>query len=240
MSEEKKIENKTKEISMSDMLKAGVHFGHQKSRWNPKMAPYIYTTHNSIHIIDLEQTQEKLKEALEFVKKIIEKKEIILFVSTKKQAKDIVKQAAEKCGMPYVVERWLGGTFTNFKVILKQIKFLEEMEEKRKSEEFKKYTKKERLDFDKKYKKLRGKLEGILFLKKIPEAIFVIDINKDKLAVSEAKKTGVSIIALSDTDADPTKADYPIPSNDDAISALKLMTDVVSDTIIEAKNKIKQ
>ncbi len=234
---EKNKENKIKEITMTEMLKAGVHFGHQKSKWHPKMATYIYITHNNIHIINLEQTQKKLKEALDFIKKIIEKEAVILFVGTKKQAREIVKKAAESCGMPYVVERWLGGTFTNFKVILKQIKFLEEMEEKRKSEEFKKYTKKERLNFDKKYKKIRKKLEGIRSLKKIPEAIFVIDINKDKLAVSEAKKTGVSIIALSDTDADPTKVDYPIPANDDAISALKLMTGVIADTINEAKEK---
>jgi len=228
---EKNKENKIKEITITDMLKAGVHFGHRKSKRHPKMSPYIYITHNNVHIIDLEKTQEKLKAALDFIKKIIKEKGTILFVGTKKQAREIIKEAAKSCQMPYVVDRWVGGTFTNFKIISKQIKSLEEMKKEIDSENFKKYTKKERLKFIRKYEKINRKLEGIKSLKKLPEAIFVIDANGDKLAISEAKKIGIPIVALTDTNIDPSKINYPIPCNDDAVSSLKLMTEIIAETI---------
>lgn len=224
-------------IDMMEMLRAGVHFGHKKSKWNPKMESYVYAIRDNVHIINLQATVEKLQEALKFIKDIVQKGGIVLFVGTRRQAKAPVKSAAEKCGMPYVIERWIGGTFTNFKVILGRIKKLKEMEEERDSEEFKKFTKKEQLEFSRNLERIEKKLGGIRNLKKLPEATFVIDINKDILAIKESRKLGIPIVALADTNTDPTTVDYPIPSNDDAIQTIKMMADAVAGAIIEAKNK---
>lgn len=229
---------KSKEVSMMEMLKVGVHFGHKKSKRHPKMTPYIYTVRNSISIIDLGKTVVKLNEALEFVKDVTSKGGVILFVSTKKQARETVKEAAEKCGMPYVTERWLGGTFTNFKKITGSIKRLEKMVSEKESGELeKKYNKKERLEIDREIKRLERKFGGIKTIKKLPEAVFIVDVKEDMTALTEARSEKVPVIATVDTNVDPTLVNYPIPSNDDAVGAIKLMTNIVADAIIEAKKQ---
>jgi small subunit ribosomal protein S2 len=228
--------SKKTSVDIMDMLKAGVHFGHKKSKWNPKMEQYVYAMRDNVRIIDLQTTIEKLEEALEFIKKISKEKGIILFIGTRRQAKTLVKSAAERCGMPFVAERWIGGTFTNFKVILKRIKKLKEMKEEKNSEGFKKFTKKEQIEFSREFERIEKKLGGIRNLEKLPDALFIIDVNKDLLAVKEAQKLKIPVVALVDTDVDPTIIDYPIPSNDDAIQAIKIMTAVVADAVIEGKN----
>lgn len=229
-----------KEITTTEMLKAGVHFGHRKSKKNPKMDPYIFTIRNGVQIIDLEQTVQKLTEALEFIKKVVFEGQKVLLVGTKRQAKDPIREAAEKCEMPYVNDRWLGGTFTNFAIIHKQIEKLSELEEKIKSAEIKKYTKKEQHEFKKEIGRLNKMIGGIKIMDELPGAIFVIDISKDNLAIKEAKKKSIPIIALADTNTDPTLADYPIPCNDDAAEVIKLMTRAVAEAIIEAKKHVKK
>ncbi|MCK4891990.1 MAG: 30S ribosomal protein S2 [Candidatus Pacebacteria bacterium] len=231
---------KNEEISMMSMLKAGVHFGHKKAKKHPKMNQYIYTIRNGISIIDLGKTVTELNRAIEFIKDISSRGGIVLFVGTKKQARKIVKESAEKCGMPYVTERWLGGTFTNFEKIASSIKRLEKMVwEKESGELEKKYNKKERLEIDREITRLERKFGGIKTMKKLPEAVFIIDIKEDLTAVTESNSKNVPIVAIADTNIDPTLVDYPIPSNDDAIGAIKLLTNIVSDTIIEAKKEIK-
>jgi small subunit ribosomal protein S2 len=237
MSDEKK-----EEINMMDMLKAGVHFGHKKSKRNPKMKDYIYTIRNGISIIDLNRTKSKLSEALEYAKEVSSKGGIILFVGTKKQAKKIVREAATKCGMPYVVERWLGGTFTNFDKIVGGIERFEKMIEEKESGEFeKKYTKKERLEFDREIKRLKVKFGGIREMKKLPDAVFIVDSEEESIAVSESNAKSIPIIAMVDTNSDPSLVNYPIPSNDDAVGSIKLITNIVAEAIIEGRSKkIKQ
>ena len=231
---------KNEEIGMMNMLKAGVHFGHKKSKRHPKMSQYIYTVRNGISIKDLGKTTTKLNEALEYVKDITSKGGVILFVGTKKQARETVKETAEKCGMPYVTERWLGGTFTNFEKIASSIKRLEKMVSEKESGELeKKYNKKERLEIDREIKRLERKFGGIKTMKKLPEAVFIIDIKEDLTAVTESNSKKIPIVAIVDTNVDPTLVSYSIPSNDDAIGAIKLMTNAVADVIIEAKKQIK-
>lgn len=227
MSKEKKDE-----ISMMDMLKTGVHFGHKKAKKHPKMEQYIYTVRNGINIIDLGSTKSKLDKAIEHVKEISSNGGTILFVGTKKQAKKIVEEAAKKCEMPYVTERWLGGTFTNFDKIAASINRLEKMVGEKESGELeKKYNKKERLEIDREIKRLERKFGGIKKMKKLPEAVFVVDIEEDRTAVLESISKKIPIIALVDTNVDPSIIDYPIPSNDDAVGAIKLMTDVIVEVI---------
>ncbi len=229
MSKEKKDE-----ISMMEMLKAGVHFGHKKAKKHPKMEQYIYTVRNEINIIDLGATKSKLNEALECVKEISSKGETILFVGTKKQAKKIIKEMAEKCDMPFVVERWLGGTFTNFDKIATSINRLEKMIEQKESGELeKKYNKKERLEINREIKRLERKFGGIRKMKKLPNAVFIVDVKEDKTAVLESITKKIPIIALVDTNVDPSVINYPIPSNDDAVGAIKLITDMIVETIME-------
>ena len=231
MSEEKKGE-----ISMMEMLKAGVHFGHKKAKKHPKMEQYIYTIRNGINIIDLGATKSKLEEALKGVKEISSDGGTILFVGTKKQAKKIIEEAAKKCDMPFVTERWLGGIFTNFDKIATSINRLEKMVEQKESGELeKKYNKKERLEINREIKRLERKFGGIRKMKKLPEAVFVIDIKEDKTAVLESITKKIPIIALVDTNVDPSVIDYPIPSNDDAVGAIKLMADAVTEMIINNK-----
>ncbi|MEA1936751.1 MAG: 30S ribosomal protein S2 [Patescibacteria group bacterium] len=234
---EAKEDKKKEEISMMNMLKAGVHFGHKKSKRHPKMEQYIYTMRNGINILDLSKTMVKLNEAVAYAKEISSKDGTILFVGTKKQSKKIIKEAAEKCAMPYVTERWLGGTFTNFSKIVASINRLEKMIEQKESGEFeKKYNKKERLELDREIKRLEKKFGGIRNVKKLPEAVFVVDIKEDSTTVNESKSKNVPIIALVDTNVDPSPIDYPIPSNDDAVRAIELMTNAIADAIIEGKN----
>ncbi|MFH1392388.1 MAG: 30S ribosomal protein S2 [bacterium] len=220
-----------KKITMTDMLKAGVHFGHQKAKYHPKMKPYVYTVTNNVHIIDLEQTSEKLVEAKKFMQETIAKKGLVLFIGTKRQNKKLIKETAEKLGMPYITERWLGGTFTNFPVIYKMIKKLRDLEEKQEAGELKKYTKKEQHEIKQEIDRLNKLIGGIKTIDKLPEVIFVADIFYNSLAVKEARGTGIKIVALTDTNTDPSLVDYPIPANDDAISSVKLILEQIQNAI---------
>jgi small subunit ribosomal protein S2 len=224
-------------INPEEMSQAGLHFGHRTSKINPKMKPYLYGTRNSVHIIDLEKTAEKLKEALNFIQEIISEGKILLLVGTKIQAKDLLKSVAEECGLPYVNERWLGGTFTNFETIKKRIEYFKDLEGKRKSGELEKYTKKEKANFDREIKGLQTRFGGIKSLTKVPEAIFVLDMNKDLLAVKEARAKGVKVIGIADTNVDPNLADYPIPANDDAVTSIKYILEKIKEAILKAKPK---
>lgn len=224
-------------IDAEEMAKAGLHFGHRTSRVHPKMKPFLFGVRNGVHLIDLEKTAEKLKEALDFIRQLISEEKILLLTGTKVQMKELVKSAAKDCNLPYVAERWLGGTFTNFETIKKRIDYFKDMEKKKAEGEFEKYTKKERIEIDKELRDLETKVGGIKELTKLPDAIFVLDMKKDRLAVKEAKSKGVKVIALCDTNCDPSLADYPIPANDDAISSVKYILDKVKETILSAKLK---
>src|SRR3989338_4938999 len=222
-------------ITLMEMLKAGVHFGHKKSLWNPKMAPFIFTTRNSIHIFDLEKTKQKLLEALNFAKVTASAGGTILFVGTKRQAKEDVRKAAESCGMPYVVTRWLGGTFTNFRTIQRTIKKMDRYEKMIADGEIKKYTKKEQLMIAREVEKMKTFFSGIKDMKKLPEAIFVLDTKYDHIPVEEARQSKVKIIGLVDTNSDPTKIDYMIPSNDDAIKVISFMAQTMAEAVNEGR-----
>lgn len=221
------------ELSMDQMLKNGVHFGHQKTRKNPKMETYIFTTKNGINIIDLEKTARCIEDAVEFLKKIKKEGKQVLFVGTKKQVKEILKSSAVRCQMPQVTERWLGGTFTNFKIVRGRSKYLIDMENGFASGEFKKYTKFEQMKKMEEMKKLEKKLGGIKNMAEIPAAIFVADTNQDGLAVKEARRMRVPVIAIVDTNSDPSVIDYPIPGNDDAISSVRLLVSHICKAMIE-------
>lgn len=224
-------------INVEEMAAAGLHFGHRTSKLNPKMLPFIFGTRNSVHIIDLEKTKEKLIEALKFIEELVKEKKTILFVGTKIQIRNLLKEVARECGLPYINERWLGGTFTNFSMIRKRVEYLIDLEKKLAEGYFDHYTKKEKKEIEKKIENLKKKFEGLKTLEKIPEAIFVCDMVKEKLAVKEAKKKKVKVIAIADTNADPSLADYPIPANDDAISSVRYILERVKKVIVETKNK---
>jgi len=228
------------EALAKEMLKAGVHFGHKKSRWNPKMKPYIFGLRNNIYIIDLEKTMEHLGKALDFIKDIIKNKGKILFIGTRPQSQSLVEETAKNCKMPYVVLRWVGGLLTNFGIIRKRVEHLIDLEKKKASGELKKYTKREQQNIDEEIQKLKKKFEGIKELEKLPEAILVLSIKEQTTAIKEAKKKNIPIIGLVDTDSDPSLIDYPIPSNDDAISALKFMLSKIEDSIFKSKIKNKK
>ncbi len=217
------------------LLEAGVHFGHRVSRWNPKMKPYIYGVRNTIYIIDLEKTTVKLKEATDFVSGVASNGGVILFVGTKPTVRKIIKEAAESLVMPFVTSRWLGGTFTNFRTIAKRLEYFRSLEDKISKGEMQQYTKKERLIFERELDDLKKKFEGIKNLFKLPQAVFIADMKKEKLAVREARKAGIPIVAICDVDVDPTLADWPIPGNDDAASAVKIILDSITEAIKQAK-----
>jgi len=223
------------EMSLKKMLKEGVHFGHQKSRRHPKMEEYIFGDRNGINIINLQQTLKKLEEALAFIEKIKREGRQILFVGTKKQAKELVKSAAIHCEMPFVTERWIGGTFTNFKFIRDRARYLKDSQEKFASGEFKKYTKFEQMKKSEELEKLEKKMGGIKNMTEFPGAVFIASAKEDNLAVKEAEISGIPIIALADTDTDPASIDYPIPANDDAVSSLKLMLGYICRAIATEK-----
>ena len=223
-------------VSMKQLLEAGVHFGHQTRRWNPKMALYIFGERNGIHIIDLQKTVKKLKEAYQFVKDMAGAGETIIFVGTKKQAQDAIKEEAERCGMPYVNYRWLGGMLTNFATIKKSINYLKELETIS-EQELSDRSKKEQAQLNKDKMKLDRSLGGIKNLPKLPGAIFVIDTKKEHIAVQEARKLGIPVVAVVDTNCDPGEVDVVIPGNDDAIRAVKLMTSVMANAILEGRSK---
>lgn len=219
-------------LDLEMMLKAGVHFGHQKSRRDPKMEQYIYTTRKGISIIDLQKTLEKLEEALKFIQEVKSGEKKILFIGTKKQFHDIIKSAALKCQMPYVVDRWLGGTFTNFKVIGSRTKYLKDNLSKMEKGEFKIYTKLEQLKKKEELEKLERKMGGIADMAELPGAVVVTDIREDGLAVKEARQVGIPVVAVADTSCDPTLADYPIPANDDAVSSVRLILAYICKVLI--------
>jgi len=211
-------------ISMKQLLEAGVHFGHQTRRWNPKMEKYIFTERNGIYIIDLQKTVKKVEEAYNFVKSVAENNGSILFVGTKKQAQDSVKEEAERCGMFYINQRWLGGTLTNFETIQKRIRRLHELAKMAEDGTFDVLPKKEVILLNKEKARLEKFLGGISNMKRLPDALFIIDPRKERIAVAEARKLGIPIIGIVDTNCDPDEIDYVIPGNDDAIRAVKLLT----------------
>jgi small subunit ribosomal protein S2 len=228
------------QLNLESMLKAGVHFGHKKSRWNPKMKQYLFGVRNGIHIIDLERTKEMFQKALDYMGEISQKNGMILIVGTKKQAKDLVRAVAERVEMPFVNERWLGGTFTNYNTIAKRVKYLVDGKEGLEKGRFNDLTKLERLRLHKELEKMEERMGGLVPMKRLPEAILVLDIKKDEIAIKEAKKAGVKVIALVDSNCDPTTVDYPIPANDDALSSLKYMMGVILKRILETKNTAVQ
>ncbi|MBU0646101.1 30S ribosomal protein S2 [Patescibacteria group bacterium] len=221
--------------TLEEMLKAGVHFGQKTSRWHPKMTPFIFGARGGIHIINLETTQDKLKEALEFIKGVAARGGVVLFVGSKKQARKIVKEQAEKCGMPYVTERWLGGTLTNFGQIKKSLKRLRMLKDQDAKGELKKYTKKEQLLLRREIKDMDRKLGGIINMEKIPEAIFVVDIKTEKTAVAEAQVTKTKVVAVCDSNVNPDKISYIIPANDDSVKSIEMMCAAVAEAIEDGK-----
>ena len=226
--------------TIQDLLESGVHFGHQTRRWNPKMKKFIFAERNGIHIIDLKKTLNHLQKAADKVRDITAKGGTILFVGTKRQLKDIIRDEAERCGMFYVNERWLGGMITNFQTIKKNIRRLRELERMRDEGEFEQRTKKEGLSLERELLKLKKTLEGIKLLADIPDAMFVVDAQKEKIAVAEANKLGIPLIALIDTNADPEKITYPVAGNDDAIRSVKTITQAISDAVLEGKSQFDE
>ena len=222
-------------VAMKQLLEAGVHFGHQTKRWDPKMAEYIYQARNGIHIIDLQKTSKKIDEAYKFMKDVAEEGKTILFVGTKKQAQECVKDAAIKSNMFYVDQRWLGGMLTNFKTIRTRIERLNKLEEMESDGTFEVLPKKEVAALKNEKEKLEKNLGGIRNMKEMPGAMFVVDPKNERIAVLEAKKLNIPIIGLVDTNCNPEDVDYPIPGNDDAIRAVKLITDVMANAIIEGR-----
>ena len=227
-------------VSMKQLLEAGVHFGHQTRRWNPKMARYIFTERNGIYIIDLQKTVKKLEEAYSFVKEIAANGETVLFVGTKKQAGDSVKEEAERAGVHYVNARWLGGMMTNFKTIQRRIKRLEQLRKMQEDGTFERLTKKEVIKLELEIEKLEKYLGGIKNMDKLPGALFIVDPRKERIAVAEAKKLGIPIVAIVDTNCDPDEIDYVIPGNDDAIRAVKLIASTMADAIIEGRQGLQE
>ncbi|MEJ2536771.1 MAG: 30S ribosomal protein S2 [Calditrichia bacterium] len=225
--------------SLEDLLKSGVHFGHLTRRWNPKMKPYIFMERNGIHIIDLQKTMQNLEKAYNALKEIAATGDPILFVGTKNQAKEILQSEAIRCEMPYIVERWLGGPLTNFSTIKKSIRHLENLEKMNLDGTIEKLTKKERLHIDREIEKMKKVFIGIQDMKKIPSAIFIVDIKKEEIAVKEARKLNIPIFALVDTNCDPDLIDYPIPGNDDSTKSVTIISKIVADAILEGRESIQ-
>ena len=222
-------------VSMKQLLEAGVHFGHQTRRWNPKMAPYIFTERNGIYIIDLQKTVKKLEDAYMAVRDIAADGKEILFVGTKKQAQDSIREEAERCGMPYVNARWLGGMLTNFNTIQRRIKRLEQLKTMEADGTFDMLPKKEVIKLKAEQEKLEKNLSGIKDMKKLPGAMFVVDPRKEHIAVMEARALGIPVVAIVDTNCDPDEVDYAIPGNDDAIRAVKLIASKMADAVLEGR-----
>lgn len=225
-------------ISMKQLLEAGVHFGHQTRRWNPKMAEYIFTERNGIYIIDLQKTVRKVEEAYAFIRDIVDQGESVLFVGTKKQAQETIKEEAERCGMFYVNQRWLGGMLTNFKTIKTRIARLQKLEQMKEDGTFNILPKKEVQKLEKELEKLNRFLGGIREMKDLPGALFVVDPRKERIAVAEARKLGIPVVAIVDTNCDPDEVDYVIPGNDDAIRAVRLLTATIANAVIEAREGV--
>ena len=222
-------------VSMKQLLEAGVHFGHQTRRWNPKMAPYIYTERNGIYIIDLQKTVKKLEEAYNFVRSISESGQSLLFVGTKKQAQEAIKEEATRCGQYYVNARWLGGMMTNFRTIRKRIDRMDQLAKMKENGTFELLPKKEVAKLELEMEKLDKYLGGVKNMKTLPKAMFIVDPHKERIAVAEARKLNIPIVAIVDTNCDPDEIDYVIPGNDDAIRAVKLIAGAMADAVLEGK-----
>lgn len=227
-------------ISMKQLLESGVHFGHQTRRWNPKMAEYIFTERNGIYIIDLQKTVRKVDEAYRFIRDVVSNGQSVLFVGTKKQAQDTIEEEAGRCGMFYVNQRWLGGMLTNFKTINARISRLQQIERMQEDGSYEVLPKKEVQQLEKERTKLVRFLGGIRDMKKLPGAVFVVDPRKERIAVAEARKLGIPIVAIVDTNCDPDEIDFIIPGNDDAIRAVRLLTSTMADAVIEAKEGLAE
>lgn len=222
-------------LNVEEMQTAGLHFGHNISRLHPKMKPFVSGIKNNVHIFDLEKTAKEFEKALKFISTMVADGKTILFVGTKIQIREFVKNAAAESGMPYVTERWLGGTITNFETISKRVQYYKDLENKKLTGGLEKYTKKERLMFDKELEKLKTKFEGIKHMVKLPDAVFILDVRKDITVAREAKRKGITVVGVTDTNIDPTWADYAIPANDDAISSIRYILEKVQETILSAK-----
>jgi small subunit ribosomal protein S2 len=226
-------------VSMKQLLEAGVHFGHQTRRWNPKMAPFIFMDRNGIHIIDLQQTVTRLNEAYKFIEQLAAQGGTILFVGTKKQAQEAVAEEARRCGMYYVNQRWLGGMLTNFQTIQLRIRYLRDLEARRDRGDFERLPKKEAQHLQDDITRLERTLGGIKDMRRLPNAVFIIDTRKERTAVLEARRLEIPIIALADTNSDPDEIDYPIPANDDAIRAVRLLSSKIADAVIEGRRELE-
>ncbi|MGK0690153.1 MAG: 30S ribosomal protein S2 [Aquificaceae bacterium] len=224
-------------ISMRDLLEAGVHFGHSKSRWNPKMAPFLYGVRNGIHIIDLNKTVVYLEQAYHFVADSVAQGAEVLFVGTKKQAKDVIREEAERAGVPYVNERWVGGLLTNFRTVRKSILKLHTLERMEAEGVFDVLPKKEVRALRRKMERLKKLYGGIVNMERIPNILWVVDTVRENIAIQEAKKLGITVVAIADSNCDPDLIDYPIPGNDDAIKSIKLLTSKIADAILEGKQR---
>ena len=226
--------------TLLEMLKAGVHFGHQKSRWHPKMEQYIFGVRNGVHIIDLEKTQEQLEKALNYVKNLAAKGQVILFVGTKRQAREITKAAAISCEMPYLVERWIGGLLTNFDEVKRRLKKYHNLKEMFASGEIEKYTKKEQVTMKKQLEKLDKYLIGLTSLDKMPDALYIADMRTEKTALAEAERTEVPTVAVCDTNVNPEQVNYAIPANDDAVNSIKLIVEMVAEAVKEGRKEFEK
>jgi len=222
-------------LSVEEMEKAGVEFGHKVSKLHPKMKEYVSGVRNNVHIFDLEKTSKELAKALAFISKIASEGKMIVFVGTKIQLRAMIQEAAKECGVPYVTERWLGGTFTNFETIQKRVNYFKDLEKKKETGELEKYTKKERLNFDREIASLKVKFDGIRNMSKLPDAVFIFGLDKDITCAKEAKRRGIKIISIVDTNVNPDIVDYLIPANDDAISSVRYIIDKVKETILNSK-----
>ena len=225
-------------ITIKQLLEAGAHFGHQTSRWHPRMKSYIFTKRNGIHIIDLEQTASMLDKACEFIRQVVAEGGTILFVGTKKQAQQAIEEEAQRCGMFYVNQRWLGGVLTNFATIQSRIDYLVRFEDQQSRGEFKRLPKKEALKLEEEISRLNRQVGGFKEMTSLPSAMFIVDPTKERIALAEAKRVGIPVVAIVDTNCNPDDIDHPIPANDDAIRAIKLICGKIADAVIEGKTGI--
>jgi small subunit ribosomal protein S2 len=225
----------TTEKLLKEMLKNGVHFGHRPTKWNPKMAPYIYGRHSGVHVFDLNKTADALKAADEFLKQCSKEGKTVLFVGTKQQATQIVRDMAEECGMPYITHKWVPGLLTNFDTIKKRIKYLKDLKSQKLAGDFDKYTKKEGLKLEKTTKKLQDALGGVEEMNRRPDALFIVDVVRDSIAVKEAKKLNIPIVGVVDSNADPSPITYPIPGNDDAVNSIKFLVSAIGKSLGKKK-----
>ncbi len=222
-------------VSIKQLLEAGAHFGHQTSRWHPRMKTYIFTKRNGIHIIDLEQTAAKLEKACAYIRQVVAEGGTVLFVGTKKQAHDSIQQEAERCGMYYVNQRWLGGILTNFATIQGRIDYLVRLEDQLAKGDFKRLPKKEAKKLEDEIQRLNRAMGGIKEMTRLPSLLFIVDPTKERIALAEAKRVGIPVVAIADTNCNPDELDYPIPANDDAIRAIKLICTKIADCVLEGK-----